>query len=44
MFVSRSIQKHPNLAGAAGAATDIKKYNDTGIEINNYFRRLLGEH
>jgi predicted RNA methylase len=44
LFVSRSIQKHPDLAGAAGAATDVKKYNDAGIELNNYFRRLLKDH
>ena len=40
LFISRSVQKHPNIAGLAPN----KKFNDTEIEIDGYFRQLLKEH
>jgi hypothetical protein len=40
LFMSRSAQKRPNLAGLV----PVKKYNDTKTEIDGYFKQLLGEH
>ncbi|MDR2104859.1 MAG: hypothetical protein LBP51_03785 [Deferribacteraceae bacterium] len=42
LFINRSIQKHPELAGII----DLKEYsnNDNDIEIERYFQQLLGEH
>jgi hypothetical protein len=40
LFISRSVQKHPNLAGLVPQ----KEYNDTKSEIDGYFRQLLREY
>jgi hypothetical protein len=40
LFVQKSVLKHPELS----ACIEAKNYNDADIEIENYFRVLLGEH
>jgi predicted RNA methylase len=40
LFVSRSVQKHPQLGSYLAA----KKYNDEAAKISGYFRQLLGAH
>jgi hypothetical protein len=40
LFEQRSVEKHPEL----NSCIETKKYNDADIEVEKYFRNLLGEH
>jgi hypothetical protein len=40
LFLSESAQKHPNIS----KCVDVKTYNDADMQVNKYFKQLLGEH